>query len=142
MKKADHSSETPQHTSSEHAAIFRELNDLEWLKIAHLFEQVGCEQAKSGRPVIDARTVLNAILWKFQTNQSWLLLPGDYPSASSCKGYLKKWQQQGLMQQVALMLVDSFPALQVFLPQSAPTPPSQPNSLLSILSGIDHPLSK
>ena len=54
--------------------------------------------ADRGRPPIDRRAVLNAILWKIRTDNPWYDMSPDYPSYQTCYRCHSKWARDGVMQ--------------------------------------------
>jgi hypothetical protein len=142
LKKSDNFLPNSQSISVEAKDSFREINDIEWAKILHLFDHSNCGKTKLGRPRINPREVLNAILWIRCKNQSWLLLPSSYPSASSCKLHFKNWQKLGLLEEVSSLIGETMPSIKLCLDQKNIIPKPQHNRWFAMLNGIDHPVSK
>lgn len=60
--------------------------------------------ASRGRPPVDQRLILQAILWKLSTNSPWYDLPPEYPSHQTCYRYYRQWKRSGLLDQVLRLL--------------------------------------
>jgi transposase len=61
--------------------------------------------ADRGRPPIDRRAVLNAILWKIRTDNPWYDIPPDYPSHQTCYRCHREWARDGVMQKIYAVLL-------------------------------------
>ncbi len=66
-----------------------DLTDQQWRLIYplitdHNLHQVSRSLEVGGRPPIDPRPVLDAILWKLRNNVPWSDLPDRYPSYQTC----------------------------------------------------------
>ncbi|MFC1923644.1 transposase [Chloroflexota bacterium] len=59
-----------------------------------------------GRPPIDPRPVLDAILWKIRNNAPWYDLPKRYPSHQTAYRRYHLWKRTGLLNQVFHTLFD------------------------------------
>ena len=59
-----------------------------------------------GRPPIDPRPVLDAILWKIRNNAPWYDLPRRYPSHQTAYRRYRLWKRTGLLNQVFHTLFD------------------------------------
>jgi transposase len=75
-----------------------DLTDEQWLAVAPLLPP--SLPSKRGRPACDTRLVVNGILWKLRTGQSWENLPLAYPSHQSCYRYFRLWRRNGLLDAV------------------------------------------
>ncbi len=53
-----------------------------------------------GRPLSDARAVLNGVLWVMHTGEGWSKLPAGYPPYQTCHRRYQRWQQDGSLQEV------------------------------------------
>ncbi|WP_429253880.1 transposase [Paraburkholderia sp. GAS333] len=76
------------------------LTDQEWERIAHLFPAGNTR----GRPRLDARPVLEAVLWACTDDHKWSRLPDVYPPRQTCYLHFLKWRRLGLLARVADVL--------------------------------------
>ena len=54
-----------------------------------------------GHPrTVDIREVVNAIFYLLRTGCSWEMLPHDFPPYSTVYYYFRRWQRQGLWEQM------------------------------------------
>ena len=62
------------------------LSDEQWALIQPLLEAApgASPTRRTGRPLLAARPVVEAILWKFSTSTPWDLLPSGLPSCATC----------------------------------------------------------
>jgi transposase len=72
-----------------------------------------------GRPPIDPRPVLDAILWKIRNNAPWYDLPRRYPSHQTAYRRYRLWKRTGLLNQVFHTLYDDLRQRGHFDPQLA-----------------------
>lgn len=56
--------------------------------------------AKTGRPPLDRRLVINAILYVVRTGCQWRMLPKDFPNWKSVYTVFWRWRQSGLWKQI------------------------------------------
>ena len=76
-----------------------------WNQISHLFP-VRKRSPKGGRPPVENRTVLTAILFVLKTGIAWEDLPQELGcSYKTCKRRLAEWVAQGVWQQVHELLL-------------------------------------
>jgi transposase len=80
------------------------LSDEQWAKIEPLINPPE-SAAIRGRPPIDERLVLDAILWKLSTNKPWYDLPFSqgavkFPSHQTCYRRYRQWRRTGLLNQI------------------------------------------
>lgn len=78
-------------------AYSTDLSDSEWTILAPLIPP-----AKSGgHPrTTDMREVCNAIYYHLKTGCQWDMLPGDFPPSSTVYSYYRKWQKQGIWEEL------------------------------------------
>lgn len=60
--------------------LFDDLRDNEWALVEALFCAEPARSERRGRPRVEARAVVNAVLWVLSTGEGWSKLPGRYPS--------------------------------------------------------------
>jgi putative transposase len=70
--------------------------DQQWQILRHLLPQ----PSRRGRPPIDRRRVLDAILYVIRTGCQWRMLPSDFPNWSTVYGVFRKWRREGIWQQI------------------------------------------
>ena len=86
------------------------LTDAQWAKIEPLINQPE-SAATRGRPPIDERLVLNAILWKLASNKPWYDLPVSqravqFPSHQTCYRRYRQWTRTGLLNQIFAVIFE------------------------------------
>ena len=73
-----------------------DLTDEQWEIIRRLLPK----PAKTGRPPLDRRSVLNAISYVVRTGCQWRLLPSDFPKWKSVYSVFWRWRETGLWKQI------------------------------------------
>jgi len=86
------------------------LTDEQWANIEPLFPSTKSASTR-GRPPIDERLVLDAILWKLSTNKPWYDLPVSqgsvqFPSHQTCYRRYRQWTRTGLLNQIFAAIFD------------------------------------
>jgi putative transposase len=76
---------------------FNDLDDREWALIEDLFRPVATRADRRGRPRIDARVAVNAVLWVLTTGETWSRVPGRYPTPQTCRRRYEEWQVNGTL---------------------------------------------
>ena len=74
-----------------------DLNDTEWLILEPLLP------VASGRGrvrQVELREIINAILYLLRTGCAWRMLPHDLPPWQTVYGYFRKFQREGVWQQI------------------------------------------
>ena len=74
----------------------KELTDTQSNKIKFLFET----EKRVGRPSLNPRRVLNAILWILASGARWRDLPSRYGNWNSIYHKFRKWSSQGLFERL------------------------------------------
>jgi putative transposase len=69
------------------------LTDEEWEQIKSLVPKPKSGRGKRGRPALDRRVLMNAILYVVRGGCAWRLLPGDFPPWQTVYGYFRRWSQ-------------------------------------------------
>jgi putative transposase len=69
------------------------LTDEEWEQIKSLVPRPKSGRGKRGRPALDRRVLMNAILYVVRGGGAWRLLPGDFPPWQTVYGYFRRWSQ-------------------------------------------------
>jgi transposase len=81
-----------------------DLTDTEWQQVQHLIE---VKQTGPGpRRSVDLRAVLNAVRYKQHTGCQWRNLPDDMPPRSTVHGYYRRWNRNGVLRQIAVLLMN------------------------------------
>jgi len=73
-----------------------DLTNEQWKIICRLLPK----RAKTGRPPLDRRWVLNAMLYIVRTGCQWRLLPLDFPKWKSVYSIFRRWRKSGLWKQI------------------------------------------
>ena len=68
-----------------------DLTDEQWQFIRNLLPK----PSKRGRPRIDRRVVINAVLYVVRTGCQWRMLPLDFPNWSTVYGVFWRWSRDG-----------------------------------------------
>jgi putative transposase len=71
---------------------FSDLTDGQWQFIRHLLPK----RAKTGKPPLDRRWVINAILYLNRTGCQWRALPSDFPNWKSVYTVFWRWRKAGV----------------------------------------------
>jgi putative transposase len=75
-----------------------DLTDNQWEHIKDLFP---VHAGGRGRPrLLDLRSVVNAVFYVLVTGCQWRYLPADYPAWQSVYYYFRRWQSNGVWQQI------------------------------------------
>ena len=69
------------------------LTDEQWAIVEPLIPIKRREDGK-GRPRVDSRAVLEAILWVLWTGAPWKALPAEYPPYQTCHRRFQEWVQE------------------------------------------------
>ena len=73
-----------------------DLTDDQWQKIRSLLPP----RNRRGRPRIDRREILNAILYVARSGCQWRMLPLEFPNWSTVYGVFRKWKNDGIWKRV------------------------------------------
>lgn len=65
-----------------------------------ILEKLLPERKRRGRPPIDRRRVINAILYVVRSGCQWRMLPSDFPNWSTVYGIFWKWNREGLWKRI------------------------------------------
>ena len=79
-----------------------ELTDAQWALIQPLLPP---QRPRTGRPALDHRLIVNAILWLTRTGAPWRDLPERYGSWKTVYSRFRRWDQQGIWDQVFTALI-------------------------------------
>jgi len=84
--------------------VFDDLRDNEWALVEALFCAEPARSERRGRPRVEARAVVNAVLWVLSTGEGWSKLPGRYPSPPTCRRRFDEWQADGTLAEIVKRL--------------------------------------
>ncbi len=85
-----------------------EIADEVWIKIASLLPTPR-KKIKKGRPRMDDRQAMTAILYKLQTDCSWKVLPAGLGAGSTIYDRFREWQAAGVftkMEQAGILITN------------------------------------
>ena len=80
-----------------------ELTDAQWELIQPLLPP---QRPRTGRPALDHRLIVNAILWLTRTGAPWRDLPERYGSWKTVYSRFRRWSEQGIWNQVFEALLE------------------------------------
>lgn len=109
--------------------LFDDLRDNEWALVEGLFCSEPARSERRGRPRVEARSVVNAVLWVLSTGEGWSKLPGRYPSPPTCRRRFDEWQADGTLAEIVKRLGTSGRqiSLRGRIGASAAKPPAPPS---------------
>lgn len=84
--------------------VFDDLKDHEWELVETLFSDEPKRSERRGRPRVEPRPVVNAVLWVLSTGEGWSKLPGRYPSPPTCRRRFEEWQADGTLNEMVKLL--------------------------------------
>jgi putative transposase len=87
--------------------LFDDLKDDEWALVEELFCAEPLRSERRGRPRVEARAVVNAVLWVLSTGEGWSKLPGRYPSPPTCRRRFDEWDADGTLAEIVQRLGSS-----------------------------------
>lgn len=73
------------------------IRDEDWARIKPLLPK---KQTKRGRPSLDNRIVIEAILWVLRTGAPWRDLPEEFPPWKSVYTRFWRWSKQGVWDEI------------------------------------------
>ena len=80
------------------------LTDDEWAGVAPLLDDAPTRGRRSGRPRMEARRVIDAMLWVLATGEGWAALPECFPSSPTCRRRFEAWLDNGSLHDVIAYL--------------------------------------
>lgn len=78
-----------------------DLTETQWKILQPLIPQPSPEGC---RPTVGRRAVVNAILYVLRSGCSWRMLPHEYPCWGTVYDYFRRWQREGIWDQVLATL--------------------------------------
>ncbi|WP_373514889.1 IS5 family transposase [Persicitalea sp.] len=82
-----------------------ELSGKSWKHLSNLLPNPKKRPGGPGRPSVDMRQAVNAILYVLRGGISWRMLPNDYPAWQTVYGYFNEWSRSGVWEKVNTALV-------------------------------------
>ena len=73
-----------------------DLTNRQW----QLIRQLLPKRCRRGRPPINRRWIINAILYVVRTGCQWRMLPKDFPNWSTVYGVFRQWKMDGTWQKI------------------------------------------
>lgn len=73
-----------------------DLTNRQWQTIRQLLPK----PSRRGRPPIDRRRIINAILYLARTGCQWRMLPKDFPNWNTVYGVFRRWRDDGTWQRI------------------------------------------
>ncbi len=77
------------------------LTDQQWKQIEELFPK----PAATGRPPVNPRDMMDAILWRLRTGSPWRDLPGEYGPWKTVYNHFDQWNSNGILDEVKRRLL-------------------------------------
>ncbi|WP_155717514.1 IS5 family transposase, partial [Leptospira weilii] len=74
-----------------------DLSNDQWKILEPLIIEPNVREDGKGRPRMDARSILNGILWILRTGAQWKELPDRYPPYQTCHRRFQEWNRNGTM---------------------------------------------
>ncbi|CAH2775250.1 MAG: Mobile element protein [uncultured Caballeronia sp.] len=123
--------------------LFDDLRDNEWALVEALFCAEPARSERRGRPRVEARSVVNAILWVLSTGEGWSKLPGRYPSPPTCRRRFDEWRADGTLAEIVKRLFSNSRevSLRGRIGSGAAKPPAPPKPRPFARRVLDHPES-
>jgi putative transposase len=84
--------------------IWRASDEL-WSKVEAVLAELD-PPAATGRPRVDQRRALDAVIYRMRTGCQWNQLPGEYPDDSSVHRAFQRWVKLGVLPRVWAVLVE------------------------------------
>ncbi len=114
-----------------------------WEKIESILEEYDPPKKKTGRPRVDRRAVLDALIFRLRTGCQWNRLPKEFPDDSTVHRAFQRWVGLGVLDLIWAALIEGCEELggvdrewqaadgamgkaRFGGTSSAPTPPSAP----------------
>lgn len=77
-----------------------DITEKQWEIIETYIPKKKSGKGKPGRPAVDARAILNGVLWILRTGAPWHDLPSRYPPYQTCHRRYQKWVEAEVMQKI------------------------------------------
>lgn len=82
-----------------------QLSNRAWQHLVKVLPQPVKKSGSVGRPPVELRAVVNAILYVVRSGCAWAMLPHDYPHYKTVYGYFWRWSRDGTWVRVHTRLV-------------------------------------
>ena len=82
-----------------------ELTNQQWSLVESFFEDKELKQVGRGRPRVQAREILEGILWVLRTGAPWKDMPSRYPAYQTCHRRFQEWIENDIIDQVLEQLI-------------------------------------
>ena len=83
-----------------------ELTNDQWELVEPLLPKQDRSGNRMGRPRVDARPVLEGILWVLRTGAPWADLPDRYPPYQTCHRRYQRWVDEGTLHRVLTAIAE------------------------------------
>lgn len=80
------------------------LTNEQWSVVSKFIAKERSSTSKRGRPPLDKRQVVDAILWVLARGARWKEMPNYYPQYQTCRNYYYEWHKTGAMERVLKVL--------------------------------------
>jgi transposase len=94
------------------------LTDAQWKIVQPLLPEPP-PSGHRGRPPLDQRLILDAILWKLITRQPWRALSSSVASHQVCYLYYRRWRDDGSLEKIYRALINDLRTRGGFDPRQA-----------------------
>jgi transposase len=95
-----------------HPTIWR-VPDKLWEKINSIFEEYDPPK-RTGRPRVDQRAVLDAVIFRLRTGCQWNRLPKEFPDDSTVHRAFQRWVELGVLDRIWAALIEGCEELGVW----------------------------
>ena len=83
-----------------------QLTDAQWKNIKGFVLNETKNSGGRGRPSLDERKVMNAILWVLGSGARWKQMPDFYPQYQTCRNYFYLWLRKGAIENTLVVLAN------------------------------------
>ena len=83
-----------------------QLTDEQWSVVQPLIPKPKVRKDRKGRPRVDARSVLNGMLWILWTGAPWKALPSEYPPYQTCHRRMQEWVEDRVFWRILKALAE------------------------------------
>ena len=83
-----------------------QLTDEQWSVVEPLIPKPKVRKDRKGRPRVEARSVLDGMLWILWTGAPWKALPSEYPPYQTCHRRMQEWTEQRAFMKILKALAE------------------------------------
>jgi transposase len=83
-----------------------QLTDEQWSVVQPLIPKPNVRKDRKGRPRVDARNVLDGMLWILWTGAPWKALPSEYPPYQTCHRRMQEWVEDRVFWKILKALAE------------------------------------